>query len=128
VNVAGTSNVNNLAKSIAGLKRYHYVSTCYVAGKREGLIMETELAHNAGFRNHYEETKYLAETEVEALTGLLARLSQGMAIRVVAHHMGFVASVSDRVVCLNSGRKIAEGSAADIQSNEAVIASYLGEG
>jgi thioester reductase-like protein len=31
------------------------------------LILETELDHNAGFRNHYEETKYLAEKEVDAL-------------------------------------------------------------
>jgi nucleoside-diphosphate-sugar epimerase len=67
VNVAGTRNVNNFVKSIEHLKRYHYVSTCYVAGKREGLIKEAELAHHAGFRNHYEETKYLAETEVDAL-------------------------------------------------------------
>jgi nucleoside-diphosphate-sugar epimerase len=67
VNVAGTRNINNFAKSVEHLKRYHYVSTCYVAGKREGLIMEAELAHDAGFRNHYEETKYFAETTVEAL-------------------------------------------------------------
>ena len=67
VNVAGTRNVNSLVKSIADLKRYHYVSTCYVAGKRKGLILEAELPHDSGFRNHYEETKYLAETEVEAL-------------------------------------------------------------
>jgi len=67
VNVAGTRNVNNFVQSIEHLKRYHYVSTCYVAGKREGLIKETELAHQAGFRNHYEETKYAAETTVAAL-------------------------------------------------------------
>ena len=67
VNVAGTRNVNDFVRSIEQLKRYHYVSTCYVAGKREGLIKETELAHNAGFRNHYEETKYAAETTVAAL-------------------------------------------------------------
>jgi nucleoside-diphosphate-sugar epimerase len=67
VNVEGTRNVNNFAKSIEHLKRYHYVSTCYVSGKRQGVIRETELHHDAGFRNHYEETKYLAETEVEAL-------------------------------------------------------------
>jgi nucleoside-diphosphate-sugar epimerase len=67
VNVGGTRNVNNFAKSIAHLKRYHYVSTCYVAGKRKGLIMEAELSHDAGFRNHYEETKYAAETTVEVL-------------------------------------------------------------
>jgi nucleoside-diphosphate-sugar epimerase len=67
VNVGGTRNVNNFVKSIAQLKRYHYVSTCYVAGKREGLIKENELAHDAGFRNHYEETKYAAEMTVAAL-------------------------------------------------------------
>jgi nucleoside-diphosphate-sugar epimerase len=43
------------------------VSTCYVAGKREGRIFETELEHKAGFRNFYEETKYLAEIEAEQL-------------------------------------------------------------
>jgi thioester reductase-like protein len=43
------------------------VSTCYVAGRRTGRILETELEHNAGFRNFYEETKYLAELEVEKL-------------------------------------------------------------
>jgi nucleoside-diphosphate-sugar epimerase len=67
VNVGGTRNVNQFAKSIEYLKRYHYVSTCYVSGKRQGVIKEDELRHHAGFRNHYEETKYLAETEVEAL-------------------------------------------------------------
>jgi thioester reductase-like protein len=67
VNVEGTGNVNNFAKSIKDLRRYHYVSTCYVAGRREGLIMESELHHDTGFRNHYEETKYLAELEVDAL-------------------------------------------------------------
>ena len=48
-------------------RHYHYVSTCYVAGKRTGRILEQELRHEAGFRNYYEETKYLAELEVEAL-------------------------------------------------------------
>lgn len=67
VNVEGTKNVNDFVKTIVNLRRYNYVSTCYVAGKREGLILETELAHDAGFRNFYEETKYLAEISVEKL-------------------------------------------------------------
>lgn len=67
VNVQGTRNVNEFVKSIANLRRYHYVSTCYVAGRRLGIIREHELEHNAGFRNHYEKTKYLAELSVEAL-------------------------------------------------------------
>jgi thioester reductase-like protein len=71
VNVAGTRNVNELAKTLPNLRHYHYVSTCYVAGKRKGRILETELEHNAGFRNYYEESKYLAEMEVEKLKSVL---------------------------------------------------------
>jgi len=67
VNVEGTRNVNRFAQSLPNLRRYHYVSTCYIAGKRTGVILENELRHDAGFRNHYEETKYLAELEVDAL-------------------------------------------------------------
>jgi len=67
VNVTGTRNVNDFARRARALRHYHYVSTCYVAGKRTGRILENELRHEAGFRNYYEETKYLAEMEVEAL-------------------------------------------------------------
>ncbi len=67
VNVQGTHNVNEFVKSLTNLRRYHYVSTCYVAGRRSGLIREHELEHTAGFRNHYEESKYLAELSVAAL-------------------------------------------------------------
>ncbi|HEX3558188.1 MAG TPA: SDR family oxidoreductase [Pyrinomonadaceae bacterium] len=69
VNVEGTRRINKFARSIPNLRRYHYVSTCYVAGRRTGLILENELRHEAGFRNFYEETKYLAELEVESLKG-----------------------------------------------------------
>ncbi|MBC7898925.1 MAG: SDR family oxidoreductase [Saprospiraceae bacterium] len=69
VNLDGTKNVNDFARSVSNLKRYNYISTCYVAGKRTGRILETELEHDTGFRNFYEETKYLAEAEVEKLKG-----------------------------------------------------------
>lgn len=67
INVEGTKNVNEFSKLLTNLYRYNYISTCYVAGRRKGEILETELEHSAGFRNHYEETKYLAEMEVEKL-------------------------------------------------------------
>jgi len=71
INVEGTRNVNDLALNLPNLRRYHYVSTCYVAGKRKGLILESELEHSAGFRNFYEETKYIAEKEVSELNSQL---------------------------------------------------------
>ncbi len=67
VNLEGTKNVNNFVCTLKNLRRYNYISTCYVAGKRLGEIREVELEHDAGFRNYYEETKYLAEIEVEKL-------------------------------------------------------------
>ncbi len=67
VNVEGTRNVNDFVKNLKNPRRYNYISTCYVAGRRTGEILETELEHAAGFRNFYEETKYLAEMEVEYL-------------------------------------------------------------
>ncbi|HET6978310.1 MAG TPA: SDR family oxidoreductase [Pyrinomonadaceae bacterium] len=71
VNVGGTRNVVELARSLPHLKQFHHVSTCYVAGKREGAILETELRHEAGYRNFYEESKYLAEVEVDSAKGEL---------------------------------------------------------
>lgn len=67
VNVSGTRNVVEFASSVPSLQHFHHVSTCYVAGKREGVILETELRHDAGYRNFYEESKYLAELEVESV-------------------------------------------------------------
>jgi nucleoside-diphosphate-sugar epimerase len=67
VNLEGTKHVNAFVRALPNLQRYNYISTCYVAGKRKGRILETELEHDAGFRNYYEETKYLAEVEAEKL-------------------------------------------------------------
>jgi thioester reductase-like protein len=66
VNAGGTRNVVTLARTLPRLRQFHHVSTCYVAGKREGVILETELRHDAGYRNFYEESKNLAEQEVDS--------------------------------------------------------------
>jgi thioester reductase-like protein len=71
VNVDGTRNLVDFARSLPSLRHLHHVSTCYVAGKREGVILETELRHNAGYRNFYEESKHLAELEVEAVKDVI---------------------------------------------------------
>jgi thioester reductase-like protein len=65
VNVEGTRHVLQFAAACPRLNRLHYVSTCYVAGTYAGLFSERDLAKGQSFNNHYEETKYLAEIEVQ---------------------------------------------------------------
>lgn len=64
VNVRGTENVNALLVGMQGLRRYNYISTYAVAGRRKGVVREHELEHDTGFNNHYESTKYEAEITV----------------------------------------------------------------
>jgi branched-chain amino acid transport system ATP-binding protein len=51
----------------------------------------------------------------------------GITVLLVEHDMKMVMGVSDRVVCLNQGRIIADGTPAEIQRNADVIRAYLGE-
>jgi thioester reductase-like protein len=64
VNVQGTINILDFAEKCTSLERLNYFSTCYVAGRREGVIKEDDLTDAYGFKNYYEETKHYAEVEV----------------------------------------------------------------
>jgi branched-chain amino acid transport system ATP-binding protein len=75
-----------------------------------------------------EPASGLNHEEVEALGGLIRSLRERFALTVllVEHHMGLVMSVSDRVVALNFGRKIAEGTPAEVRAHPELIKAYLG--
>ncbi len=66
VNVVGTENLLQLAKTCSRLRGICYLSTVYVAGRRTGHIREDELEHSEGFVNAYEQSKYEAEILVRS--------------------------------------------------------------
>lgn len=55
------------------------------------------------------------------------RRRHNLSILLIEHHMGLVMSLCDRIVVFHLGRNLAEGTPAEIKSNDAVIAAYLGK-
>jgi branched-chain amino acid transport system ATP-binding protein len=67
--------------------------------------------------------------EVNELDVLIRQIRKsGITVLLVEHHVRLVMAVADRVTVLSAGRLIAEGPPREVQSDEAVIAAYLGDG
>lgn len=69
VNVDGTKHVLAMAEACSRLRRFQYVSTCYVSGRYDGEFTEKMLDEGQTFNNYYEETKFLAEVAVQEKMG-----------------------------------------------------------
>jgi branched-chain amino acid transport system ATP-binding protein len=75
-----------------------------------------------------EPASGLNHEEVGALGALIRSIRERLRVTVllVEHHMSLVMSISDRVVALNFGRKIAEGTPAEVRAHPELIKAYLG--
>jgi branched-chain amino acid transport system ATP-binding protein len=96
-----------------GIQRLLSVVLAYGLGAR-ALLLDEPAAGTGGM-------------DMRRLAQLLVDLrARGTAIVVIEHHMDLIMSVADRIVVIDQGRRLAEGTPAEIQRNPAVLEAYLG--
>ncbi|MCY0929971.1 ABC transporter ATP-binding protein [Streptomyces sp. H27-H1] len=97
-------------------------------GEQRKLEIARALASDPGLILLDEPTAGMNPQETRATEELIFAIrDQGIAVLVIEHDMRFIFNLCDRVACLVQGEKLIEGTAAEVQGDERVIAAYLGE-
>lgn len=114
---------------VIGLEhRAHESITSLPLGERKLVGIARALGNQPDFLMLDEPVGGLAAHEVDKLTGVIRMLSKsGITLLIVEHNMPFVMSISQRIVVLDGGVKIAEGPPEEVRCNPRVISAYLGE-
>jgi branched-chain amino acid transport system ATP-binding protein len=97
-------------------------------GKRKRLEIARALATQPEVLLLDESFAGLNPSELDASMDIVRRIKEkGITIMIIEHHMRVIMALSDRIVVLNYGEKIAEGTPLEIRNNPLVIEAYLGE-
>ncbi len=114
---------------ITGLKPVEHARVGTISSAQQRFLMiATALASDPKVILLDEPAAGLVSHERKTLSDLIKSIrSLGVSVLVIEHHMALIMDVCDRIVVLNFGQKIAEGTPEEIRNNPVVIDAYLGE-
>jgi branched-chain amino acid transport system ATP-binding protein len=97
-------------------------------GRRKRLEIARALATRPELLLLDESCAGLNPTELDESIGIIRKIKdKGITVMIIEHHMRVIMSISDRIVVLSYGEKLAEGTPQEIGGNPLVIEAYLGE-
>jgi branched-chain amino acid transport system ATP-binding protein len=128
-NKAEAGEIAHEALEFTGLYEDRYlISKGLPLGKRKRLEITRALATKPEMLLMDESFAGLNPTEINDQINIIRQIREkGITLMVIEHHMRVIMSISDRIVVLNYGEKIAEGTPSEIGKNRLVIEAYLGE-
>ncbi|MFG2412440.1 ABC transporter ATP-binding protein [Streptomyces goshikiensis] len=125
---ASEARAMELLQFIGLEKKAQHLAKNLPYGEQRKLEIARALASDPGLILLDEPTAGMNPQETRAAEELIFAIrDMGIAVLVIEHDMRFIFNLCDRVACLVQGEKLIEGTAAEVQGDERVIAAYLGE-
>lgn len=95
-------------------------------GRKRALEIATTLALDPELLLLDEPTQGMGTEDVGRITRLIGEVAANRTVLMVEHNLGVVAELADTITVLNQGEVLAEGPYAEVSSNKAVMAAYMG--